>query len=57
MDSLYTTTYIGNKPGAEDIYTHAETIDKAIVIESAVLAGPVNIFTETVTVTGTLVIV
>jgi hypothetical protein len=52
MDSLYTTTYIGNKPGAEDIYTHAETIDKAIVIESAVLAGPVT-FTETVTVTGT----
>jgi hypothetical protein len=48
--------YIGNKPGAEDIYTHAETIDKAIVIESAVLAGPVT-FTETVTVTGTLVIV
>jgi hypothetical protein len=43
MDSLYTTTYIGNKPGAEDIYTHAETIDKAIVtIESAVLAGPVT---------------
>ena len=39
MDSLYTTTYIGNKPGAEDIYTHAETIDKAITIESAVLAG------------------
>jgi hypothetical protein len=40
-----------------DIYTHAETIDKAIVtIESAVLAGPVT-FTETVTVTGTLVIV
>jgi hypothetical protein len=41
MDSLYTTTYIGNKPGAEDIYTHAETIDN-IVIESAVLAGPVT---------------
>ena len=56
MDSLYTTTYIGNKPGAEDIYTHAETIDKAITIESAVLAGPVT-FTETVTVTGTLVII
>ena len=56
MDSLYTTLYIGNKPGAEDIYTHAETIDKAIVIESEVLAGPVT-FTETVTVTGTLVIV
>jgi len=56
MDSLYTTLYIGNKPGAEDIYTHAETIDKVITIESAVLAGPVT-FAETVTVTGTLVIV
>jgi hypothetical protein len=56
MDSLYTTTYIGNKPGAQDIYTHAETIDNILTIESAVLAGPVT-FAETVTVTGTLVIV
>jgi hypothetical protein len=56
MDSLYTTTYIGNKPGSQDIYTHAETIDNILTIESAVLAGPVT-FAETVTVTGTLVIV
>ena len=40
MDSLYTTTYIGNKPGSQDIYTHAETIDNILTIESAVLAGP-----------------
>jgi|TARA_R110000744_G_C19045706_1_gene527201 hypothetical protein len=57
MDSLYNTIYIGNKPGAEQIYTHAETLDnKDMVIESAVLAGPVT-FTNTITVTGTLVIV
>ena len=57
MDSLYNTIYIGNKPGAEQIYTHAQTMEnKDIVIESAVLAGPVT-FPNTVTVTGTLVIV
>ena len=56
MDSLYSTTYIGNKPGAQDIYTHAATIDNILTIESAVLAGPVT-FTETVTVTGTFVII
>ena len=56
MDSLYTTTYIGNKPGAQDIYTHAETIDNILTIESAVLAGAVT-FTNTVTITGTLVII
>ena len=57
MDSLYNTIYIGNKPGAEQIYTHAETLDnKDMVIESVVLAGPVT-FTNTITVTGTLVIV
>jgi|TARA_R100000541_G_scaffold18657_1_gene28516 hypothetical protein len=56
MDSLYSTIYIGNKPGSEEIYTHAETIDNITTIESAVLAGPVT-FTETITVTGTLVIV
>ena len=48
MDSLYTTTYIGNKPGSQDLYTHAETIDNILTIESAVLAGPVT-FSETVT--------
>ena len=57
MDSLYNTIYIGNKPGAEQIYTHAETLDnKDMVIESAVFAGPVT-FVNTITVTGTLVIV
>ena len=57
MDCLYNTIYIGNKPGAEQIYTHAETLDnKDMVIESAVFAGPVT-FTNTITVTGTLVIV
>ena len=57
MDSLYNTIYIGNKPGAQDVYTHAQTMEnKNIVIESAVLAGPVT-FTNTITVTGTLVIV
>ena len=57
MDSLYDTIYRGNKPGSENIYTHAQTIDqKGMVIESAVLAGPVT-FTQTITVTGTLVII
>jgi hypothetical protein len=57
MDSLYNTIYIGNKPGAENIYTHAQVMDnKDIVIESAVLAGPVT-FVNTITVTGTLVII
>ena len=57
MDSLYDTIYIGNKPGSENIYTHAQTIDqKGMVIESAVLARPVT-FTQTITVTGTLVII
>ena len=56
MDSLYTTTYICNKPGSQDIYTHAQVLEnKNMVIESAVLAGPVTIV-NTYTVTGTLVI-
>ena len=28
MDSLYDTIYIGNKPGSEQIYTHAQVIDQ-----------------------------
>jgi hypothetical protein len=57
MDSLYNTIYIGNKPGAENIYTHAQVLDnKDIIIESAVLAGPVT-FVNTITVTGTLVVI
>ena len=54
--SLYTLDYIGNKPGSEEIYNHASTIDNTLIIASAVLAGPV-IFTQTITVTGTLVVV
>jgi len=54
--SYYNEIYIGNKPGAEQIYTHAEVINnKDIVIESAVLAGPY--IPNIITVTGTLVIV
>jgi len=57
MDSLYNTIYIGNKPGAENIYTHAQVLDnKNMIIESAVLAGPIT-FVNTITVTGTLVII
>jgi hypothetical protein len=57
MDSLYTTTYIGNKPEAQDIYTHAQVLENQnVVIESAVLAGPVTIV-NAFTVTGTLVII
>ena len=54
--SLYTLDYIGNKTGSEEIYTHDSTIDNTLIIASAVLAGPV-IFTQTITVTGTLVVV
>ena len=57
MSDYYNELYVGNKPGSEQIYTHAETINnKDIVIESAVLAGPVT-FPYTITVTGVLVIV
>mgnify|MGYP001231108107 FL=1 len=55
-DAYPSAIYIGNNPGSQEIYTHAETIDNILIIESAVLAGPIT-FTETVTVTGTLVIV
>ena len=48
--------YIGNKPASEEIFHHAATMDKEMTVESAVLAGPVT-FTQTVTVTGTLVII
>jgi hypothetical protein len=55
-DAYPSAIYIGNNPGSQDIYTHAETIDNILTIESAVLAGPIT-FEATVTVTGTLVIV
>jgi hypothetical protein len=56
MSEVNGTVYVGDKPASEDIYHHAQTMDKKMTIESAVLAGPVT-FTETVTVTGTLVII
>jgi hypothetical protein len=57
MSDFYNEIYIGNKPGAEQIYTHAQTLNnKDIVIESAVLAGPVT-FVNTITITGVLVVV
>ena len=55
-DAYPSGVYVGNSPGSQEIYTHAETIDNILTIESAVLAGPVT-FEATVTVTGTLVIV
>jgi len=55
MSEVNGTVYVGDKPASEDIYHHAEVLDKKMQIESAVLAGPVT-FTETITVTGTLVI-
>ena len=55
-DAYPSAIYVGNNPGSQEMYTHAETIDNILTIESAVLAGPIT-FTETVTVTGTLVIV
>ena len=56
MSDINGTVYVGDIPVSENIYHHAEVLDKKMQIESAVLAGPVT-FTETVTVTGTLVIV
>jgi len=55
-DAYPSAIYVGNNPGSQEIYTHAETIDNILTIESAVLAGPVT-FPNTITVTGTLVIV
>jgi len=54
--NIFGQDYIGDKPATETVYHHAGTLDKNMVIENAVLAGPVT-FTNTVTVTGTLVIV
>ena len=54
--NIFGQEYIGDKPATETVYHHAGTLDKNMVLENAVLAGPVT-FTQTVTVTGTLVIV
>ena len=55
-DAYPSAIYVGNNPGSQEIYTHAEVIDNILTIESAVLAGPITL-EATVTVTGTLVIV
>ena len=54
--NIFGQEYIGDKPATETVYHHAGTLDKNMVLENAVLAGPVT-FTNTVTVTGTLVVV
>jgi len=56
MAEVNGTIYVGDKPASEDIYHHAAVMDQNMTIESAVLAGPVT-FTETVVVTGNLVII
>ena len=54
--NIFGQEYHGDKPATETVDHHAGTLDKNMVIENAVLAGPVT-FTNTVTVTGTLVVV
>jgi hypothetical protein len=54
--NIFGQEYIGDNPATETVYHHASILDKNMVLENAVLAGPVT-FTNTVTVTGTLVIV
>ena len=54
--NIFGQDFIGDKPATETVYHHAGTLDKNMVLENAVLAGPVT-FVNTVTVTGTLVIV
>ena len=56
MSEVNGTVYVGDTPASEEIFHHAQVMDKKMEIESAVLAGPVT-FTETVVITGTLVIV
>ena len=56
MAEINEQVYIGDRAAENSIHHHAATFDRAMVIESAVLAGPVT-FKQTVTVTGVLVIV
>ena len=56
MAEINEQVYIGDRAAENSIHHHAATFDRAMVIESAVLDGPVN-FNATVTVTGVLVIV
>ena len=52
MAEINEQVYIGDRAAENSIHHHAATFDRAMVIESAVLAGPVT-FNATVTVTGT----
>jgi hypothetical protein len=54
--NIFGQEYIGDNPATETVYHHAGTLDKNMVLENAVLAGPVS-FTNTVIITGTLVII
>ena len=56
MAEINEQVYVGDRVAETSIHHHAATFDRAMVIESAVLAGPVT-FSATVTVTGTLVVV
>ena len=56
MAEINEQVYIGDRAAENSIHHHAATFDRAMVIESAVLAGPITI-PATITVTGTLVIV
>lgn len=56
MAEINEQVYVGDRVAETSIHHHAATFTRPMVIENAVLAGPVT-FSATVTVTGTLVIV
>ena len=56
MAEINEQVYVGDRTSENSIHHHAATFDRAMVIENAVLAGPVT-FSATVTVTGTLVVI
>ena len=56
MAEINEQVYIGDRAAENSIHHHAATFTRPMVVESAVLAGPVT-FTNTVTVTGTLVVI
>ena len=56
MAEINEQVYVGDRVAETSIHHHAATFTRPMVIESAVLAGPVT-FSATVTVTGTLVVI
>ena len=56
MAEINEQVYVGDRVAETSIHHHAATFTKPMLIENAVLAGPVT-YTSTVTVTGTLVVV